>query len=146
MFREQLQAWEKEIGYKLPAAYAEFLLENNGGKPQRDFFQVPGWKHQQSLITEFESMVPDGGGFGLKQIYDIKADIFPAGFIPIGSDPGGNLILMSLSGDTLGSIYFWDHEEAPDDRLERLADYTNIYFMAASFEDFVNNLKHENEL
>lgn len=143
---KEVQEFENGIGYKLPKAYRNFLLENNGGKPDKDFFYVPGWQYKQSLITEFESIFSNGNGFGLLQILDVKSDIFPKGFIPIGSDPGGNLILMSLNTDIYGKIFFWDHEDAPDDQLETIEAYTNIYFLANSFEEFVNSLKYEDEL
>ena len=144
--KKELTEFEAEIGYKLPVEYRKFMLENNGGKPESKYFYVPGWQYQQSLVNEFDYIVPDGSGYGIRQILAIKGDIFPEGFISIGGDPGGNHILMCLCEPYRGMIYFWDHEDGPDDRLDRMEDYSNIYLLANSFEEFVNNLKNENEL
>src|SRR5262245_61761185 len=35
---EQIAAFEKHIGYQLPTAYREFLLQHNGGHPVPDAF------------------------------------------------------------------------------------------------------------
>lgn len=142
----ELQEFEEEMGYKLPEAYRSFLLAHNGGRPEPEFFIVPDWQYRESLVNEFKSIVPDGEGFGVRQIMEMKGDIFPEGFIPIGRDPGGNMILMSLMGESRENIYFWDHENTPDDRLQNLSEYSNMYFLAGSFEEFVNSLKKEDEL
>ncbi len=141
-----LKNFENEIGFKLPAQYRKFMLENNGGRLTRNFFRVPGWRYRNSLVNEFDCIIPDGSGFGIRQILEITGDIYPEGFIPIGGDPGGNTILMGLKKPFRNKIYFWDHEAQPDHRLERVEDYLNMYFLADSFEEFTDNLKNENEL
>jgi hypothetical protein len=64
----------------------------------------------------------------------------PPNIIPIGSDPGGNQICISVSGPDQGHVYFWDHEKEadPDDNEE--PGYDNLYFVAHSFSDFLNGL------
>src|SRR5262249_34028764 len=34
----------------------------------------------------------------------------PEHAIPVASDPGGNLLVLSLGGDDRGQVYSWDHE------------------------------------
>lgn len=144
---KKIEGFEAEIGYRLPEDYRQFLLENNGGRPHPPYyFNVPGWQHSQSLVNDFKGIVSDNEGYGISQVLEIKGDVFPKGFIPIGRDPGGNHILMSLTESTRGEIYFWDHEDSPDTQLNSVKDYTNIYPLADSFESFVNSLKHEDEL
>ncbi len=35
-------------------------------------------------------------------------DVVPEGYIPIGEDPGGNLLLLSLHSHSKDHIFFWD--------------------------------------
>ena len=55
----------------------------------------------------------------LALLEDIYLDRLPAGLLPIGTDPGGNLLLLG-NGERAG-VYAWDHEhrELADGELER---------------------------
>ena len=138
--------FEKEIGHELPSFYRDYLIQFNGGKPAHPFFDVPTWQFKISLIQEFKGLDSNYIGVDLREIHLIKGDIFPSGFIAIGKDPGGNLILISLEGNTRGKIYFWDHELQPQDQLESLDEYVNLHPLADSFEQFILSLKREDEM
>lgn len=64
----------------------------------------------------------------------------PLETLPIGMDSFGNLYCIVTQGENCGFIYFWDHDWENEGR----PDYTNMYFLAASFSDFLNQL-HESE-
>lgn len=137
---------EKQIGFVVPSPYRKFLLAYNGGKPVPEFFEVPGWRYKQSLVTELLGIIPGVKYADLEQNIKLMAGRLPRGFIPIGDDPGGNMIVISLDGPTRGKIYFFDHENEPDFSTDNLEDYSNMYLLDDDFDKFLNNLKHENEL
>lgn len=143
---KELTKFEKQIGFALPTAYRKFIIVYNGGNPSPNYFTIPEWHYQQSFVTEFKGIDPRSEYVDLVEAIELLEDRLPKRFIPIAGDPGGNYILLSLSGPTRGKIYFWDHENEPENYTENLADYPNIYWLADDFEDFLNNLKEEDEL
>jgi hypothetical protein len=138
--------FEKNIGYVLPDPYRKFILTYNGGEPSPYYFKVPQWRYQQSLVNELKGINPGGASVDITKVIDLMDGRLPKAFIPIGDDPGGNLILIGLDGATRGKIYFFDHENEPIDPMDKLEDYPNIYFLANDFDSFLNSLRHENEL
>src|SRR5690625_7710141 len=79
-----------------------------------------------------------GGTYNNIEVYlDILDSRLPKGFIAIGDDPGGNAILLGISGPHYDQIYFWDHENEPD--LDE-PDMSNMYFLADNIWEFFNNL------
>jgi hypothetical protein len=142
----ELVKFEEQIGFTLPESYRNFLLVYNGGEPSPYFHKVPKWHFQQSLVVEFKGIDPCSEYVDLGEAIELLQDRLPKGFIPIGGDPGGNYVLISLDGSTRGKIYFWDHEDEPEDCTENLSDYPNIYWLADDFKNFLNNLKEEDEL
>jgi hypothetical protein len=139
MNESELAGFEAKIGHSLPLKYREFLLKYNGGKPVPDFFQVPEWEYEETYVTEFKGLA-NGKSVDLAGLYDLLDGRLPKGFIAIGSDPGGNQILISLSGPTKGKIYFFDHENEPSEATDDVDDYPNIYLVANDFTEFLNNL------
>ena len=62
-------------------------------------------------------------------------DDLPEGWIPIGFDPGGNVILMDLIDD--GTIYYWDFGR----HFPQSTDDDNTFWIANSFSDLLKHLK-----
>ncbi|MGG1646831.1 SMI1/KNR4 family protein [Peribacillus simplex] len=58
----------------------------------------------------------------------------PEDFISIANDPGGNEILIGVSGEYQGKIYFWIHDIEPEEEMG------NMFILADSFAEFFNNL------
>ncbi len=50
----------------------------------------------------------------------------PIGFLPIGIDTFGNLACLAVTGEDVGKVYFWDHEEDEEDEMfiELAADFS----------------------
>jgi len=140
----ELANFESKIGYTLPVEYREFLLLYNGGKPIPDFFKVPEWQYEETYVTELKGLA-NGKPVDLSELFDLLDGRLPKGFIAIGSDPGGNQILLSLSNDKRGQVYFFDHENEPDDATDNVEDYPNIYLVANSFNEFLKNLYSNDE-
>ncbi len=62
----------------------------------------------------------------------------PAELLPIGHDPGGNLICLAYRGEQRGTIYYWDHEMEAEEGEP--ATWDNLYPLAKSFTEFLNGL------
>ncbi|WP_411836537.1 SMI1/KNR4 family protein [Peribacillus simplex] len=52
----------------------------------------------------------------------------------MANDPGGNEILIGVSGEYQGKIYFWIHDIEPEEEMG------NMFILADSFAEFFNNL------
>lgn len=63
----------------------------------------------------------------------------PSNQIPVGHDPGGNLICISISGSDVGTVFFWDHEkESPEGQLPATE---NVFIIAPNFDAFLAKLQ-----
>jgi len=129
----ELADFEKANNVSLPNDYRNFLLHYNGGKPEPGRVRNPGTTltyllgmhngdHYASLYKHIES-------------YRLR---LPFSTLPIGTDPFGNLFIMSIHQEGLGHIYFWDHEREPKVQDGHYTD--NCSFVAYSFSAFVNDL------
>ena len=124
-----LQAFEKKLGVSLPQQYRDFLLEQNGGRPDLGDFTVPNWG--ESLVNFFYG-AGIGGNYDLEVALHSLDDVMPVDrVIPIGDDPGGNQICLGIRGEYLGKIYFWVHDEMDEDEVRPLIE------VAPSFDAFV---------
>jgi hypothetical protein len=130
---ETISAFEVENEVVFTKLYKDFLLDNNGGYPDKRRFRISD-SQGDSSITVF---------FGIGDMYDNLEDyidIFegriPECFIPIAIDPNGNIICLGTGNELYENIYFWDHEQENDG-----ADMSNMYFLAKDIYEFVENLK-----
>ena len=106
----QLEAY---IGSILPHSYREFLIRENGGVPELPYFvlQENGATYADSVVRYFLG-ISENFNLDLKHNFDIyvAARRLPSFVLPIAVDPGGNLLVLLLSGIDRGALYFWDHE------------------------------------
>ena len=91
----------------MPSQYREFLKINNGGVPDKT------WFNEMVDVSEFLG-VGVANDFDLVEVYSIYQARIPDGFLPVAQTEGGNLILLSASEGDQG-VYFWDHEEELED-------------------------------
>ena len=123
-----------------PAQYKQFLLMNNGGRPKENNFKF------KAVADNLDGGIVDGFyGIDLElkvnnldSAYKTYLGRMPKNIIPVAHDPFGNQICISVSGNDSGKVYFWDHEEEVSEGLE--AGYQNLYLIADSFEEFLNQL------
>jgi len=128
-----IAAFEKHIGYKLPAAYREFLLHHNGGRPVPDafilssdrgeeedivmcFFPLRDLKVGQVEVEDLEELRTwplhcawDDLQSDLQNLYEKELD---PPLLPIGTDGSSNYISLILTGDKTGAVVFLDNETA----------------------------------
>ncbi len=136
-----LLALEHKLGIALPEDYRDFILQYNGGQPKSCVFSykgVDGFK-SQSVINWFHAIY-DGEENNFESTYLFYAENgrIPPNIAPIASDPGGNMICISISGNDRGMVYFWDHE------LESsYSGVKNLALLSNSFSNFLTLLQPE---
>ncbi|MDQ0216518.1 hypothetical protein J2S13_002978 [Oikeobacillus pervagus] len=130
---EQIEIFENESNIKLTEKYVNFLLKWNGGKVIPNLFMISN-EQGPSVLNVF---------YGIGDMYDNLTDFIeimderlPVGFIPIGDGPSGNVICLGTKEPYYDKIYFWDHEQEPEDP----DDLSNMYFLANSIDEFLDNL------
>ncbi|WP_238322775.1 SMI1/KNR4 family protein [Gorillibacterium massiliense] len=130
---EIIEQFELKHSISLPEQYRSFLLEFNGGRPIPKLFKISD-EQGPDILRMF---------FGIGEMYNnlaenihIYEDRLPIGLMPIGNDPGGNVICIGTDEEYYGKIYFWDHEEESED----LDDISNVYLLADSFDDFLSEM------
>ena len=132
--QKNIEDFETSNSIELTDHYKRFLLKWNGGTPYVGVFMITE-EEGPSVMNYFYSIGdPDNDLADSLDSYNLR---LPKGFIAIGDDPGGNGILLGISGPHYDQIYFWDHENEPD--LDE-PDMSNMYFLADNIWKFLDNL------
>ena len=137
---EDLKYFEHK-NIEIPDDYRNFLIQYNGGRPENDCIDFKD-SHQGTMLKSIFGFTKDEYG-SLEDANIMYKERIPKNTIVIADDAGGNRIIMSISGDDYGKIYFWDHNMEADDEEE--PDYSNLTLVADSFDEFINNLKSSEE-
>ena len=102
---EDITAFEREIGGRLPDDYKEFMLAHNGGQTH---LGLP-WDGGISRIFGFDTLFPAGQDSGirgglryLRELNAAKVD----GYLPIAGTFSGGYICLSCRGSKFGAVYF----------------------------------------
>lgn len=140
---EDLLKYEKQLNLKFPEDYKLFMIEHNGGYPEKniafDFIDVLDNKSNSSDVNCF-LIFYDEKNKELDDTIRVYTTILDNGYVrkgyfPIAQDSGGNIICMCLNDDNYGKIYFVYHElEEPE------TGYLLMTNIANSFTDFISNL------
>lgn len=127
---KEILSLEERLKAHLPKDYRDFLLTYNGGSPNPNVFFISPEQQESNLSILF--------GITSKKAYDLWTNALDAyedmdrTVLPIGEDPGGNQIYLSLHPDTYGHIFFCDHEiQAPN----------CLFPIAGSFTDLLRKLR-----
>lgn len=145
---EEIKQIEELIGYQLPEEYKLHLLKYNGGMCEPNVFSFKEDGEMTSSCLHWFLAIYNGEGDNLREsIETFKLDEkrMPQHIIPIAHDPGGNQICISCDGQDKGAIYFWDHENEVDYSVSDDNDYSNLYFIASSFNEFLESLTADEE-
>ena len=135
----QVSAYEAANGMSIPQPYRKFLLRQNGGKPSKDRLIVPGWYGTSTCVSMFYGL-SDDAEFDLARTAVNTDQYLPPSLFPIAEDSAGNLICLGIDSTNQGKVYFWNHEEELDEEGDVRQDYSNVYEVASSLEQFMNNL------
>jgi hypothetical protein len=141
---DELEAFEADLGGKLPADYRRFLVACNGGYVGGRFW----FKGPTPEGNTAEAGVDHIGGFRDESYFSLKRrravykGRIPKDLLWIMDDPFGNAICLGIAGKHSGKVYFWDHEEEPDEEEwdGRVETAGNVTLLANSFTDFVAGL------
>lgn len=141
-----MAAFEQMIGSLLPAEYRSYLLEFNGAKFENDSFEFEGGI--DGIVQTYYGLHegPDYARLDLwwklSEYYDI-GELAPGvnDFIVFAGTGTGDLLLLSL---ITGEVCFLDHESIEDD--PEFGARFNAIPIAASFDEFVEGLMHENPI
>lgn len=115
---DQIASIEKEYTIVLPSQYRAFLCKYNGGYTPKTTFKVG---KISSDIRGFYGL----GDVELSLRTTELREWLNAKVLPIACDSFGNEIVIALSGDDNGKIYFCDHEKGnkPDHIAEDLKSF-----------------------
>lgn len=132
--------FESKFNLKLPEAYKNIVRFRDGGFLKRNlFFYDHEGNHWRNCICDFlcwqkETLEDD---YILDRIQD-PPEFFPNGLIPFAPDGGGSYICFNYRNcNENPPIVFWHHG---------VEENEGIFHLAGSFEEFINNLKSEDEL
>ncbi len=133
-----VHAAEKSLGYRLPAAYVDLLLVQNGGYLQRSFFpttKCPRWADDHVLIEEIMGIGRDGINGKLGSKYLISEWGYPEVGVVISSD-GHTAFMLDYSkcGQDGEPRVIWVDVETEDGTPK-------VAVLAPSFTKFLDKLR-----
>ena len=125
--------FEETNEVSLPEDYKAFLLQHNGGRPENNVLADAGTDVQWLF-----GMVEEPAWASLFHALDAYEGRIPAWYIPIGTDSGGNLFIMSLYEENKGVIALWWHEDEAEQNGSEY--FENLTHVANSFSEFTDLL------
>ena len=141
---DALAAFETRIGQALPDDYRRFLRDCNGGfVGGRYWFQGanPEGKHVEAGVHHIGGFREEPH-FSLLWALDCYDGRIPDSLVWINDDPFGNAVCIGIRGAQRGRIYFWDHENEPDEDWDGSFESAgNLTLIANSFTDYVAGLQ-----
>lgn len=105
--------------YALPADYLNFLTSGRAGKPEPNIFKV-----SDSIDSAINAFITADRLIYERDLFrhEIGDDILPVAYAE-----GGNYLCIAISGPTVGSIYFFDHECHGSEALTAIAPGFNAF-------------------
>ncbi len=144
-----IEELERYVNLVFPEQYKAHLLRFNGGRPRPNIFTFLENGTLNSSDVHWFLAICDGTWESLRwniDVLKINQKRMPSHVLPIGDDSGGNAICISCRGRDSGMVYFWDHEREVDYRVSDDGDYSNLYPIAQSFNEFLEHLVTEREV
>ncbi|WP_141732404.1 SMI1/KNR4 family protein [Oligoflexus tunisiensis] len=144
---QELESFERNIGFRFPDDYRAFILESNGGTLDSAMVfkcDNKGRMIEEGIETFYGLGAPNWADIQRAyQTYHINQRRMPDYLIAIGSDAGGNQIAMLLNNLAFGYVVYWDHENEVDfdDPEDAKNPLRNCSLIAKSFTDFVAMLQ-----
>jgi hypothetical protein len=129
----RLAAFESRFGITLPDEYRHFLIQTNGGVPNRQVFDG------NYLVRVFFGLHRGPRPERLQWACRTYGGRMPSEIIPVGSDPFGNVFCVGVREGYQGKVYFWSHEQEGDE--DEPATWDNVRPIAESFNSFLEGLR-----
>lgn len=133
----------REVQQPIPEQYRKFFCAFGGQAPGGYAyfgFLSPHPTMKRGVIDVFFGVIP-GDSYDIFWNLQTYKGRIPSKLLPIASDPGGNIICLSLQGQDLGSVYFWDHSREEDVGGNEEPGFSNVYLIARSLDEFINSLE-----
>lgn len=137
----KLDEFVKKYNLNLPNSYLEFILQNNGGYPDKSNF----YSKKVDLEFDFDFFYSIDLDYQNKDVLDALHDLvtvneiidnyqieereLPAFLYPFGQNSGGAVYCISTRKQDYGIVYlhYWDGSE--------------LQYITDSFTDFIDNIK-----
>jgi hypothetical protein len=137
----QIQAFEQSYGHALPDDYRQFLLDVNGGRPDRAHREF-----DQGVVNCLFGLDDTDDERDLADHANWTRPTLPSpDLLFIGHDDGGNQLLLALAGDHRGEVWYMltGDDARPDDANPRVLwhDRRDLRKVADSFEQFMRSLR-----
>ena len=133
----ELDALARAVAAALPEDYREFMAKGDGGvflDPNRYGSSFRGGLNE---LFAFRDHSPSFWSFAVA--LGVYRHRVPSGFLPIGDDLAGNLIVLGVGSPHYGEVFFWDHENEVGDGQEPTME--NMEFIAGSFGEFLDAIR-----
>ncbi len=141
---DQLQAFEKKLGRKLPGDYRAFVTTSGGGLVFEPPVVYLDAEERDLRLRHVNCLAEVEKDFDKPSAYPL-----PEGLLCIGNDAGGNSIMLCVAEERFGQIFMLDHEmvayEGEPEPLEEAEEYGLVTQYSPSFSRFVSNLHFEED-
>ena len=144
-----INAFEKELGARLPKDYKSFIASNNGGVPEvdalYDFYDEVLGEENTSVVRKFYPLQVKSAGIEEDSVARVAETMkreraIPEDMLPVADDPYGNPICISLGERDYGAVYHLNHEFEDID-----TGFLTKSKIANSFAIFVDSLRESKE-
>jgi SMI1 / KNR4 family (SUKH-1) len=150
--RNELKALEKQLGCELPADFQEFLLNHNGGTPDKGYFEAPHhpgttWVDEflafdQHLATPTKRAAAGSVAF----MHHAFGEFVPDDCLIVGVVARDNLLLLRVRGDHRGQVDLKVMDELGPPLASRECGKDKergVHSVASSFAAFLEMLHDE---
>jgi hypothetical protein len=130
---EEIRSFERVLGMVLPLLYREFLLATNGGRPERDLFEIKGLAgNALGRVHVFFGLNDPVESCNLDWNLEVFRDRIPKGLLPIATTEGADKICLAIAGEQAGAVFYWDGYARAGER--------EFYLLADDFASFTSML------
>lgn len=136
---QDVRRFERKYGFALPPAYRTFLLQGNGGRPERDVFPIQGLEgNPEGRIQLFFDLGGAIESCTLNWNLELFRERIPEDMIPIATTEGADFLCLAVSGDRAGAVFYYDGYSGwgQPNEVSRL----QLLPLARSFGQFVEGL------
>ncbi len=146
---------ENALWVIFPIDYRNFLLNNNGWRPVPAIFNI-----EWNIDNDCSQGRKSSELWRLFSIYDINSENYddmnnenllemntvdykgriPSDTIAIAQDPGWDVILLAVKWPHINKVLYWVRDYEVEEWEK--PNYENIWFIADSFDDLINNKLH----
>ena len=134
--KTDIHSIEQEFSVSIPADYKAFLIEHNGICTENTIVRIEAIKEETLLNVLFSCDNQLNRALTLEYWNTEYKDDIPEGALLIGDFQDGGFLLLIPDGDDKG-VYYYDHAFM----FESSDDDGNTYFLADTFDAFINNIQ-----